>query len=67
MIIKRVPSPDGSLVVHLYYRDCTPASYTAAINNYYVPPALFSRRPELPRRLAPSRHRGLTPGAHPSP
>ena len=30
-IIKRVASPDGSLVVHLYHRDCTSISYTAAM------------------------------------
>ena len=30
-LIKRVASPDGSLVVHLYYRDCTSISYTAAM------------------------------------
>jgi hypothetical protein len=30
-IIKRVASPDGSLVVQLYYRDCTSVSYTVAM------------------------------------
>ena len=29
--ITRVPSPDGSLVVHLYHRNCTEVSYTAAM------------------------------------
>jgi hypothetical protein len=37
--IKRVASPDGSLVVHLYYRDCTSISYTAAMMR--TRPSLF--------------------------